>query len=75
MPITITITNPWTGSTFRKDVSGLTGRQLDAYAPFMADNLRERLSQEIAPCSPARFLKAWADAVGPVAAGLVILGC
>lgn len=71
---TITITNPWTGAVVEHDISDLTKRQLDAYAELMADDIREQLHSELAPCTPAEFLAAYVDRVGPEAVGSIILG-
>lgn len=71
---TIRITNPWSNVTVDHDITDLTQSKLDAYAALMDDELREELHSEFAPCSPAEFLAAWVDRVGPDEAGRVILG-
>lgn len=71
---TILLTNPHNGATFERDITGLTEAELDAYAMLMDDDLREALHADLAPCTPEAFLAAYADRVGPEAAGMIVLG-
>ena len=72
--ITISVTNPFSGAYVTRDITHLSQDALDAYAQLMDDELREALHSRLAPCSPAEFLAAWVDEVGPDEAGRVVLG-
>jgi hypothetical protein len=74
LPQTVTLINPFSGATVEHDISGLTEAQLDAYAHLMDDASREATHAAVAPCTPAEFLTAWVERVGPKEAGRVILG-
>lgn len=64
---------PVTGGWVTRDISELTDRELAAYALLMETELREALHSE-GYATPPEFLAAWAQRVGPEAAGMVILG-
>lgn len=68
------IINPFSGSMINFDISTVNQRQLDTYAQLMDDDLRDKLHQELAPCTPGEFLEAWGAIVGPEEAGRVIFG-
>lgn len=51
-----------------------TPTMLDAYAGLMDDDICEALHREMAPCTPEAYLAAYAERVGPDAAGIVVLG-
>jgi hypothetical protein len=68
------IINPFSGSMINFDTSTVNQRQLDAYSKLMDANLRKRLHNEHAPCTPGEFLEAWGAIVGPEEAGRVIFG-
>lgn len=70
----VTLTNPYSHVTVQHDITDLTEAQLLHYAPLMDEEDREAIHDELAPCSPAEFLAAWVERVGPDAAGRVILG-
>ena len=72
--IIIAVVNPVSGVIVDRDITALTQRQLDAYAQLMDGDIRERLHDRLAPCSPAEFLAAYVAEVGPDAAGALILG-
>lgn len=69
---TITIVNPWTGAYGERDISDITQEQIDAYALLLDDDTLSAL--EGAGDTPAAWLAAYVDRVGPVEAGRVILG-
>jgi hypothetical protein len=68
----IEIANPWTNAYVEHDITDLTQQQLDAYP--LDEELCNELAGEMAPCSPAEFLRAYVDRVGGVEAGRVIIG-
>jgi hypothetical protein len=70
--VTVTLVNPYTGATVARDVTELTHQEMDGY--LLDNDVCERLHDLIAPCTPAEFLAAYVDAVGPKNAGRVILG-
>lgn len=70
--VTITLVNPWSRAVVERDITDLTQNQLDAY-PLDEDVCAE-LAAAIAPCTPAQFLEAYVDRVGPEAAGVLIIG-
>jgi len=72
---TITVTNPWSGSTFEKDVTDLTQKELDAYATVMDDESREAANDKFEDgMTPGQWLAIWAEMVGSEEAGRVVLG-
>ena len=71
---TITVTNPWTGHTFEKDVTDLTQQDLDAYAAVMSDDSREAANDKFSDGTPGEWLAIWAEMVGSEEAGRIILG-
>ncbi len=72
---TITITNPWTGHTFERDVTDLTQQDLDAYAAVMDDESREAANDKFEDgMTPGQWLAIWAEMVGSEEAGRVVLG-
>ena len=72
---TITLHNPWTHAIVERDITGLTQSQLDAYAQIIDDESRESINNGPAwDASPAGWLSAWVDHVGPDEAGRIILG-
>jgi len=68
---TITIVNPFSGATVERDISDITQEQVDAYAQLLDD---ETLYALEGAETPAAWLAAYVDRVGPVEAGRVILG-
>lgn len=70
----VELVNPVSGVTVERDITDVTQRDLDAYAQLMDNDVRERLHDRLAPCSPAEFLSAYVAEVGPEAAGALILG-
>ena len=70
----VTITNPWTGALVGRDISDLSTHQLDSWVALMDDDVCEQIANEMAPCTPAEFVAAYVDRVGPDAAGRIILG-
>ena len=68
----ITITNPFSGATVERDISGLSEDQLAAYP--LDEAICNALSLKMAPCTPAEFLAAYVAQVGADDAGIVILG-
>jgi hypothetical protein len=72
--VVITVTNPVTGQLVEMDVTTLTDDELDAYAQLMDDDIIEDLHSARDWESPAQFLAAYVDRVGPDAAGRIILG-
>ncbi len=70
--ITVTMINPWSGAVVERDITDLSKDELDAY-PLDEDACKS-LHRRLAQCTPAEFLAAYVDAVGPKAAGRVILG-
>ena len=72
--IILTLKNPWSGAIVDRDVTELTEQELDHYAQLMDSDLRERLHDELTPCSPGMFLKAWSDEVSLEEASRIILG-
>ncbi len=72
---TITVTNPWTGTTFDKDVTYLTQTDLDGYAAVMSDESREATNDQVEDgMTPGQWLAIWAEMVGSEEAGRVVLG-
>jgi len=71
-PTVITLVNPWSKALVKRDITDLTQEQLDAYP--LDEDICNELHAQIAPCSPADFLAAYVDRVGPEAAGIVIIG-
>jgi hypothetical protein len=72
MRICVTLVNPFSGATVERDVTDLTKSQLDAYP--LDEAVCNSLAAKIAPCTPGEFLAAYVDRVGPVAAGVAIIG-
>ena len=74
--ITISITNPWSKALVERDISDLTQAQLDGYAQAMGDDSREEINArgDLLDASPAQWLAAWVELVGPEEAGRVIIG-
>ena len=70
----VSLVNPWSGEEVEIDVTDITQEELDSYAVFMDDDLREELHRELAPCTPGEFLFAWAQRVSTREASRVILG-
>ena len=68
----VTLTNPFSGATIVRDISGLTQAQLDAYAMLIDDETLYAL--EGAGETPAEWLAAYVEHVGADQAGIVILG-
>jgi hypothetical protein len=71
-PIVIELVNPWTGALVEMDITEITQVQLDAYP--LDEDICNELANKMAPCSPAEFLQAYVDRVGPEEAGIVIIG-
>jgi hypothetical protein len=70
----IRLTNPWTGALVDLDISDLSAHQFDRWVALMDDDVCEQIHKEMAPCTPAEFVAAYVDRVGPDAAGRIILG-
>lgn len=65
------VENPWTHETMVIYASEVIESRLAAMAALMDEEIRERLHNEIAPCSPGEFFAAYADIVGPKQAGIL----
>jgi hypothetical protein len=70
--ITVTMINPWNFDVVIRDITHLSKDELDAYP--LDEQVCEELQRRLAPCTPATFLAAYVEEVGPKAAGRVILG-
>lgn len=70
--IVVDLVNPWSGSLVSRDITGLTQAALDAY-PLDEDVCRA-IAERDPTMAPAEFLAAYVAAVGPGAAGVVIIG-
>lgn len=71
LPQTVTITNPFSGASVLRDISGTTQAQIDAYAMLMDE---ADLYELEGPESPAAWLAGMVEKLGPVEAGRIILG-
>lgn len=70
--VIVTMVNPWTFDIVIRDITELSKDELDSYP--LDERVCEELHRRLAPCSPATFLAAYVDEVGPKGAGRVILG-
>lgn len=69
---TVTLINPFSGATVKRNITGLSQLALDALP--LDEDVCSLLARRIAPCSPEEFLAAYVDEVGSEAAGIVIIG-
>jgi hypothetical protein len=69
--MTITVKNPWSGNFVEIDAAEVTQSRLDAMAVAMDDETREELHSAQDWSSPGAFFAAYAERVGPEAAGVI----